>query len=1053
MDLIYPFNTSATVSYPHPLANIISLLFYHVPTITKNLVYVLNFCIDNDVYFEFHASHFCVKDSRTRTLLLHGRTKDGLYVFPSTSPFLDAFLADRVSPHQWHNRLGHPSMATVQRVIRQASLPIKGRKSDALCPACCVSKSHQLPHVSSLHRAEGPLHLIFADVWGPSPTLSRDGSRYYLSFVDDFSKYSWIFPLKRKSDVVDVFRLFKNKVECLFNSKIRMIQSDWGGEFRSLRKLLDSFGITHRIYYPYSHPQNGTVERKHRHIVEVGLALLSHASLPHKFWFDAFVTAVYLINRLPTPILGNKSPFEILFHKTPKYRFLKVFGCQCWPNLRPYNKHKMDPRSLPCVFLGYSPNHHGYLCLHLPTSRLYISRDVLFDETIFPFAPSYPKPTSPPNSNNFLLPLQFSTHSQPQNSPSNITTEPTTHPISTLDPPLNQPEAQSPPLHSNSHLHPISSNPHSPSIQTTTQNDPNNSSVSSSSPTTALVCASPPTRIITRSHTNTTRPKIRTDGTIPWPPPKAHLTTTANSVPDEPSSVTQAFDALMSTRTWTIVPPHFSQNLVGCKWVFKTKFLFDGTIERRKARLVAKGFNQVEGYDFTETFSPVVKPTTIRLVLSIAVSFNWSITQLDVQNAFLHGLLDESVYMAQPPGFVHPDFPNYVCKLNRAIYGLKQAPWAWYARLSSKLLELGFTTSRSDSSLFVYNHKSIVVYLLVYVDDILLTGSCSKVVDELISKLSIDFPVKNLGGLHYFLGIECSRTSLGLHISQRKYICDLLKRANMSSCKPVGSPMATSVKLYAFDSASFEDPTLYRSIVGSLQYLSFTRPDIAYSVNRVCQYMHAPCVSHWQSMKRILRYLKHTADHGLYFQPSFQPALVAYSDADWAGCLDDRKSTGGFCVFFGRNLVSWSAKKQSTIARSSTEAEYKALAIATCEILWLQSLLRDLRIFSSSPPVLYCDNLGATYLSKNPIMHSRTKHVDIDYHFVRDRVQTKALQVSFLSSKDQLADIFTKPLSIPRFTTLKTSLTVLPSPFGSRGRIEGSSTSNNSSKKPTQTKY
>ncbi|KAL3838972.1 hypothetical protein ACJIZ3_023563 [Penstemon smallii] len=974
-------------------------------------------------------------------------------------------------------------MKLVQQIITQVSLPVHKSTSYSLCSACCQAKMHQLPYTPSPHRSSAPLQLLFADVWGPSPVLSRGGYKYYLSIVDDFSRFCWCFPLKCKSDVVDTFLLFKKNIEILLNAKICALQSDWGGEFRSLQKVLKVFGITHRISCPYAHSQNGTVERKHRHIVETGLALLSHSSLPTLYWSDAFLTAVYLINRLPSPSLKNLCPYEILFKRKPDYHFLKIFGCQCWPNLRPYNKNKINFRSIPCLFLGYSSSHLGYLCFHIPTGRMYISRDVLFDESTFPYSKVQPNTKTYPAIIPAQLPFHIPTIPEPNIKPGpSINNNPLQPPnlAHTLSPTIvpNGP-AQSSTIHANnpaqsSHHSPSPINPsqdmthslpttftqespiHSPNnshlqnLNTTDPPNPSSFNCSPSSsiqpPSTTTNTTSKPHPMATRSTTNSLRPKSRSDGTIPWPPPRAHLTTA--SVPEEPTSVPQAskyhewrnamqleFDALMTTKTWTLVPPSPNQNLIGCKWIFKTKFRSDGSIDRRKARLVAKGYNQLEGLDYNETFSPVVKPTSIRLVLSIATSLNWQITQLDIQNAFLHGSIDESVFMSQPPGFIHPDYPTYVCKLNHALYGLKQAPRAWYEKLSSRLIELGFMVSKSDTSLFIYRRNNVILYILVYVDDIVLTGSCSSAIETLTSLLSKNFPVRNLGGLHYFLGLECSRSSSGLLISQKKYILDLLRRTNMADCKPINSPMATNTRHTAYDSPSFDNPTLYRSVVGSLQYLLFTRSDLAFSVNKVCQYMHSPRISHWQSVKRILRYLKCTADFGLLLRPSPNPCLAAFTDADWAGSLDDRKSTGGYCVFYGKNLISWSSKKQSTIARSSTEAEYKALALATCELLWLQSLMTELGIRSPAPPVLYCDNLGATYLSKNPILHSRTKHVDIDYHFVRDRIQAKALRVSFLCSKDQLADILTKPLSYSRFSSLRTSLAVVPPKLDSWGHV------------------
>ncbi|KAF5447193.1 hypothetical protein F2P56_032762, partial [Juglans regia] len=417
------------------------------------------------------------------------------------------------------------------------------------------------------------------------------------------------------------------------------------------------------------------------------------------------------------------------------------------------------------------------------------------------------------------------------------------------------------------------------------------------------------------------------------------------------------------------------------------------------------------------------------------VTRKWPLHQLDVQNAFLHGDLEEDVFMHQPTGFVNPDYPHFICKLRKSLYGLKQAPRAWFAKLSSRLLDLGFHASASDSSLFILSHSSDSIYVLVYVDDIVVTASTTSLITDFILALRQSFPVKDLGVLHYFLGIQVSRNSSGLFLSQHRYIANLLSRTNMHQSKTVSTPMASSTRLTAVDGPSFEDPQLYRSVVGSLQYLSFTRPDISFAVNRVCQFMHCPRLIHWQAVKRILRYLRLTSTFGLHLSPISSFKITAFSDADWAGCPDDRKSTGGFCIFFGSHLISWGSKKQPTVARSSTEAEYKSVANTACEILWLQSLLTELGIVISDIPTLFCDNLGATYLSVNPVMHSRIKHVDLDYHFVRDRVAAKTLAVKFLQSKDQLADILTKPLSSSRFSLLRSSLTILDVPLASRGDI------------------
>ncbi|RVW76570.1 Retrovirus-related Pol polyprotein from transposon RE1 [Vitis vinifera] len=427
--------------------------------------------------------------------------------------------------------------------------------------------------------------------------------------------------------------------------------------------------------------------------------------------------------------------------------------------------------------------------------------------------------------------------------------------------------------------------------------------------------------------------------TLPSPIPALSSTVTplaptsyrqAALLPDWCVAMREEYDALLANETWKLCPRPVDHNVVGNKWVYKVKQTSTGEVDIFKARLMALGFAQEEGIDFTETFSPVIKPSTVRVLLTLSVQFDWEIRQLDVSNAFLHGILLEDVYMKQPKGFVNSDFPYYVCKLNKSLYGLKQAPRAWFMRLSQTLLEFGFLSSPVDASLFVYHKGHIHLFILIYADDILVTGTDPSLIQSLIQKLQTEFKMKDLGPLGYFLGIQASRDSSGLHLRQSKYIGDLLHHTKMAGAKLASSPCTTGLKL------------------------STHQQNVSYVTSK------APLI--W--------------DYGtLRASKLFKPFVIQIR------------------------------LKQSVVARSSTEAEYRALAITTAELYWIRMLLKELHISLPTTPTIWCDNSGALALASNP----------------------------FIGSYDQPADIFTKGLSLARFCLLRDKLMVVSLPISLRG--------------------
>jgi hypothetical protein len=484
--------------------------------------------------------------------------------------------------------------------------------------------------------------------------------------------------------------------------------------------------------------------------------------------------------------------------------------------------------------------------------------------------------------------------------------------------------------------------------------------------------------------------------------------------------------ALINNNTWDLVARPSGTNVVSGKWIFKHKFNVDGTLERYKARWVIRGFTQRPGIDFDETFSPVVKPAIVRTVLSLALSRQWPVHQLDVKNAFLHGILTETVYCSQPAGFEDSAHPGFVCRLNKSLYSLKQAPRAWYSCFTTFLLTLGFVESKADTSLFVLCRGSATAYLLLYVDDIILTTSSVQLRQRIILALQREFSMKDLGQLHHFLGMHVQRQSDGFLLNQRQHMLDILDRAGMAACKSYATPVDTNPKLSATSGELLQptDATDFRSLAGALQYLTFTRPDIAYAVQQVCLHMHAPRDIHLVALKRILRYIQGSLHLGLHLRPSSVEDLVVYSDADWVGCPNTRKSTSGYAVFLSANLISWSSKRQATVSHSSTEAEYRAVANAVAEASWLRQLLLELHTPLCRATVVFCDNISTVYMSSNPVQHQRTKHIEIDLHFVRDQVALGHVKVLHVPTSSQYADIFTKGLPSAVFTKFRSSLNV-----------------------------
>ncbi|RVW94271.1 Retrovirus-related Pol polyprotein from transposon TNT 1-94 [Vitis vinifera] len=542
-------------------------------------------------------------------------------------------------------------------------------------------------------------------------------------------------------------------------------------------------------------------QRKHRHILESARAFRFQAHLPLPFWAECVSTAVHIINRLPTPLLSRQTPFERLYGKLPSYSHIRVFGCLAYAT-NVHVPHKFAPRAKRCIFLGYPVGQKAYKLYDLDTHQMFTSRDVVFHETIFPYE-SIPSPSS---NSDPVIPLS----------------------ISDLSPPVQQPSPPEP-------ISPIQQ----PSLPNSVSTQP-----SPASP--------PPEPILRRSNDPITLPWLYV--IIQDIEPTSYAEAASHSHWQE--AMQSELAALEANHTWSLTSLPPGKKPIGCRWVYKIKRHSDGTIERFKARLVAKGYTQLEGIDYHDTFSPTAKMITVRCLLALAAAQNWSLHQLDVNNAFLHGDLHEEIYMSPPPG-LRRQGENLVCHLHKSLYGLKQASRQWFAKFSTAIQAAGFVQSKADYSLFTCRKGKSFTALLIYVDDILITGNDVNAIVALKQFLHSHFRIKDLGDLKYFLGIEVSRSKKGISISQRKYTLEILKDGGFLGAKPVNFPMEQNIKLS--DSGELlKDPSQYRRLVGRLIYLTITRPDITYSVHVLSRFMHAPRRPHMEAALRVLRYLKNS---------------------------------------------------------------------------------------------------------------------------------------------------------------------------------------------------
>lgn len=869
----------------------------------------------------------------------------------------------------WHERYGHLNVQSLQELKCKEmvrGLTLNSKEANLNCINCMKNKCHVKPFEKSQTRAGEMLELIHSDVCGPFNIISNGGSRYFMTMIDDKSRYIHVYFMKHKSEVTKIFKQHVTMVERQKDRKVKAIRSDNGTEYvnKEFDEYLRVLGIKRQLTVPYTPQQNGVAERCNRTIVEMARAMVNSAGLKESFWAEAVACAAYLRNRSPTKALEGKTPFEMFTGHKPVVKHLKVFGCIAIA-MEKGPKKKFQEKGKEYVMVGYSESSKAYRLYDKSTGDVKISRDVYFVENIVPISKESASAT-------IML--------EDENDEQDIMAEDDS--VQDID----------------------------DDIQDEIEDD--------------VVVNEAPKR-------GPGRPKMIRTGLRGRPAKQYNVLNimlannmivplTAQQAQACPQAeqwklaMDEEYDALIKNDTWDLVKLPSGLKPIGCKWVFTLKTNPAGEVERFKARLVAKGCCQKYGVDYEETYSPVVRYATIRMILAMAAEYELYVHQLDVSTAYLNGSLEEEIFMQQPE--LYDDKSGYVLKLKKSLYGLKQAGRVWNTKLDSVLTKMGYRACESEACLYTKcTQEKTINVIAVYVDDLLL--ACSDKGEMLATKRAIcsEFQVVDKGPATNFLGLEIQRDGdIGaIRISQKKHIMGLLQEMDMVNCRTASTPLEANFQVNCESkSCKRVDATEYQSVIGSLMYIALcSRPDVLHSVCKLSQRNTNPHSEHLAAAKQVLRYLNTTADLALIYEKSGQQ-ISGYADADWAGDSTDRKSFTGYAFMWGGSVFSWTSRKQKSVALSSTEAEYMALSDAAKEAIYLSKLISEMRLYFKLDCVtMHGDNVGALNLVKNPVYHARSKHIDVKYHHVRNCYEENLINLKYCPTNEMIADILTKNLS------------------------------------------
>ena len=954
-----------------------------VPKLSANLLSVPSM-VDKDLRVLFVRDK-CLVYNNSGKILFKAPRSGNLFVVEqkqrgdSTNP--EAALAVSSEQELWHRRLGHLGATQMRQLQHEKNLSPNTAIHPHSCEVCHQGKMKRAPFPSGeSQRAEGVLDLIHADLVGKMRVPSVGGSVFALIIVDDHSRKIFFYPLKSKSQAYEKFVEFKALVEKQTGRKIKRVRTDNGKEFvnKRFQKLFLDHGIKHERSCDYTPQQNGTAERANGSVLSVARCLLFQAGLDKKFWAEAMNCAVYLRNRCPSRALDGLIPEEVWTGMPVNYEHLRVFGSTAHVMIPKEKRGKFDPRSRKLTFIGYSEMSKGYKFVDLKEPTMIIrSRDAHFEE-------------------DHICSTNLDIDFQPEE-PSVIETPAVTVQIQNA---VKVPQIPEPRVVVIEDFEPDSFN-----------------SSFNFSDSEGFQGFEDQLEEEHRYPQRIRRKKQNLDMVYSFLTVlnKAPLTMKeAVNSPDADQwkrAMEEEISCLRKNNAWELVSRPTNQKVVSSKWLFKIKRDADGNPVRYKARFVARGFSQTPGVDYQDTFSPTVSHASVRLLFALAAKMDWITEHLDVETAFLQGELQEELYIEPPQGFVEG---SKVCKLNKAIYGLKQAAYAWYHTIRQALAEMNFKASLLEPCIFYKHSEEDKIVVTLYVDDLILFSSNRSLVNSTKNELRRRFTIRELGPVRDYLGVRINRTPDGsIHLDQQAYLDQVLERFGMTDCNGARTPMENHTIDDDPDAPGSTKP--YQNLIGSLMYLAvFTRPDIMHAVSALSQFNNCAKEMHWVAAKRVLKYLKMTSHLKLTYTKHGSD-LTAFSDANWGTCPIDRKSYTGFVILFADAAICWESRKQRCVALSSTDAEFVALSECVRTTRFIAQLMQEILLCQLPPVPTYCDNRNAVLLAKEQGPSKKLRQIDIRYHFVKENVENHLVELQHLPFTEMIADILTTPLPFSTF--------------------------------------